>query len=135
VNDPERAGDHVAADTDGLVVPSEPRSIAAVRRYAVDACGVLGWGASADTVALLVSEVATNAVIHAYGPEIRVRVLDLGVRLRVEVWDGSPALPVPRRAQASAEGGRGLGLVEAQADRWGVDARLDGKTFWFEVGP
>jgi len=134
VDDPERAGDRAAADEHGLVVPSAPRSIALVRRYVVNACVALGWGESADTVALLVSEAATNAVLHAYGPEIRVRVLDHGPRLRVEVWDGSPALPVPRRAQSGAEGGRGLGLIEAQAAQWGVDARRDGKTFWFEIG-
>jgi hypothetical protein len=71
-------------------------------------------------------------VLHAYGPEVRVRVLG-GPRLRVEVHDGSPVLPVQRNAAASAEGGRGIALVEALAVRWGVEARPTGKTFWFEV--
>jgi anti-sigma regulatory factor (Ser/Thr protein kinase) len=115
----------------GLAVPSTPRSVALVRRFAVDACIALGWGGSADTVELLVSEVATNAVLHAYGPEIRV--LDRALRLRVEVFDGSPVLPLPRHAP-SAEGGRGLALVEALAVAWGTDARPDGKTAWFEIG-
>lgn len=134
MSDLDRTGDGAAADAGGLVVPSTPRSVALVRRYAVDACVALGWGASADTVALLVSEVATNAVLHAYGPEIRVRVVDRGERLRIEVADGSPVLPVPRRARDGAENGRGLALVEALAVRWGVEGRPDGKELWFEIG-
>jgi anti-sigma regulatory factor (Ser/Thr protein kinase) len=134
VSDPEWPGDHAAADAGGLVVPSAPRSVALVRRYAVDACAAFGWADAADTVALLVSELATNAVLHAYAPHIHVRVLDHGPRLRVEVFDGSPVLPVPRRARASAEDGRGLALVEALATRWGVDVASDGKTTWFEIG-
>ncbi|MDT7537801.1 MAG: hypothetical protein QOI82_1386 [Actinomycetota bacterium] len=126
--------DRAVADENGLVVPSEPRSIALVRRYATDACAALGWGDSADTVELLVSEVATNAVLHSYGSHIRVRVVDRGLRLRVEVFDGSPALPVPRGARARDEGGRGLALVEALAVQWGADAEPGGKTTWFEIG-
>lgn len=63
-----------------------------------------------------------------------MRVLDHGLRLRVEVSDGSPELPVPRGARPSDENGRGLALVEARAVAWGADARPDGKTTWFEIG-
>ena len=118
----------------GLLVPSAPRSVALVRRYAVDGCTALGWGDCADTVALLVTEVATNAVLHSYGTHIRVRVLDRGLRLRVEVSDDSPALPAPRGARPSDENGRGLALVEALAVDGGADTRSDGKTTWFEFG-
>ena len=121
-------------DADGLVVPRAPRSVAVVRRYAVDACAALGWGDSTDTVALLVSEVATNAVLHARGAEIRVQVLDRGVRLRIVISDVSPVLPGPRRAKSGAEDGRGVAMVEALAVSWGVDARPDGTSFWFELG-
>ncbi|MEX2290933.1 MAG: ATP-binding protein [Mycobacteriales bacterium] len=131
---PEPPGEGAVADEPGLVVASAPRSVALVRRYALDACAALGWDDSADTVALLVSEMATNAVLHAYGSEIRVRVLDRGLRLRVEVHDGSPALPVPRNAPARDEDGRGLALVEALAVGWGADLAPGGKTVWFEVG-
>ena len=121
------------ADDHGLAVPSAPRNIALLRRYAVTACTRFGRSDAVDTVALLVSEVATNAVLHAYGPEVRVRVLAIGRCLRIEVFDGSPVLPVQRHAAEGAEGGRGIALVEALAVRWGVDARATGKTFWFEV--
>jgi anti-sigma regulatory factor (Ser/Thr protein kinase) len=132
--EPPLGADRAVADEDGLTVPSAPRSVALVRRYAIDACTALGWGESADTVALLVSEVATNAVLHSYGSHIRVRVLDRGLRLRVEVFDGSPVLPVPRRARPAEESGRGLALVQALAVQWGADAQPDGKTAWFEIG-
>ncbi len=61
------SGHRASADEHGLVVPSHPRSIALVRRYGIDACAALGWADSCDTVGLLVSEVATNAMLHAYG--------------------------------------------------------------------
>ena len=99
----------------------------------MDVCVTLGWKDSADIVALLVSEVATNAIVHGYGPDIRVRVLNRGARLRVEVSDVSPVLPVQRRATGSAENGRGLAIVEAFAVEWGAEARPDGKTTWFEI--
>lgn len=134
MNQPGSGGDRAVADEAGLVVPSAPRSIGLIRRYAIDACAALGWADSADTVALLVSEVATNAVVHSSGTHIRVLVLDRGVWLRVEVSDGSPVLAVPRRAAPSDENGRGLALVEALAVRWGADVESDGKTAWFEVG-
>lgn len=133
MRDPE-AGDGAAADDSELVVPSEPRSVALMRKHAVRSCTALGWAAHADTVALLVSEVAGNAVLHAYGSQVRVRVCELGRRLRVEVWDGSSELPRPRRAGERAENGRGLLLVELLSVGWGVESQADGKVFWFEIG-
>ncbi|MCW2777848.1 MAG: hypothetical protein JWN17_1573 [Frankiales bacterium] len=126
-------GDEAPADDRGLVVPSAPRSVAEMRHYAVRNCIEMGWGAHADTVALLVSEVAGNAVLHAYGQEVAVRVLLRASRLRVEVWDGSPRLPLPRGASERAENGRGLLILEALAAAWGVEARSDGKILWFEL--
>lgn len=134
MSNPDRPKDRDTAYAAGLVVPSEPRSVALVRQYAIDACVAYGWTDSANTVALLVSEMATNAILHAYGPDVRVRVLDQGVRLRVEVADGSPVRPVQRTAAGSAQGGRGLALVEALALGWGVDTWSDGKAVWFEIG-
>jgi hypothetical protein len=134
VSVPERPSGGTGAGADALVVPSAPASVALVRRYAVAACVGLGRGELADTVALLVSEVATHAVLNAYGPDVRVRVLVRTPLLRVEVFDGSPVLPVQRCAAAGAERGRGLALVEALALAWGVDTQADGRTTWFEVG-
>ncbi|MDH6132462.1 anti-sigma regulatory factor (Ser/Thr protein kinase) [Kitasatospora sp. MAA4] len=93
------------------------------------------WGVPelADTAELLVSELVTNALLYTpYGARIEV-LLDVGGRLRVEVRDDSVQLPRPRRAADTATSGRGLVLVEALADDWGVSLRGDGKITWFEL--
>lgn len=113
-----------------MVVPSVPSSVASVRRYTVAACHRGGLDVLADTAALLVSEVATNALVHACG-DVRVTATVNGRSLRVEVSDDDPALPAPRRASATDEGGRGLALLEALAGSWGTEPRPDGKTVWF----
>lgn len=114
-----------------LIVPSVPRSVAAVRRFAVAAC-VGAVQEVRETVALLVSEVATNALVHGSGDvEVSVAVRD-GL-LRVEVSDASTDSPVPRSADPDAEGGRGLALVDALSTAWGTDLTPTGKTVWFEI--
>ena len=113
-----------------LTVPSVPRSVAEVRRFARDVCGT--GSPVADTVELLVSEVATNALVHGAG-DVRVRVVVLPGRVRVEVDDDSPHAPAPRSAGPTAEGGRGLALVTALSAQWGVLSRPGSKTVWFEV--
>jgi ABC-type transporter Mla MlaB component len=59
---------------EGLALPSVLQSVAAARRYAVGTCRARGYRGDCDTLALLVSEVATNALIHGAG-QVRVRVL------------------------------------------------------------
>jgi len=118
----------------GITVPSVPSSVASVRRYIVEVCRAAGLDGLSDTAALLVSEVATNALVHGSG-DVRVRAAVVDGRLRVEVVDDDPGLPRPRAAQAMDEGGRGLALLEALASTWGTDARPDGKSVWFELVP
>ena len=71
--------------------------------------------------------------MHGAG-EVRVRVLPRLPGVRVEVADGSAALPRPREATAVDEGGRGLALVEALSSSWGAELGEGGKTVWFELG-
>lgn len=117
---------------DLMTVPSVPSSVSAVRRFAVEACRRSGLGQVSDTVALLVSEVATNALVHGSG-DVRVSVVAAGHLVRVEVADDSPGWPRPRRAGPEAEGGRGLALVEALSSSWGTRAEGEGKVVWFEI--
>ncbi len=81
---------------------------------------------------LLVSEVVTNAVLHAR-TELRLVVGWNGDRVRVEVMDHSPALPAPRRFTELTSTGRGMHLVDEVATTWGADHKDDGKVVWFEV--
>lgn len=125
-------GDDTGPVLGQLTVPRLPASIASVRRFAVSACRRSGFGALCESVALLVSEVATNALVHGSG-EVRVQVRAHGSRLRVEVADDSPGLPRPREAGLLEEGGRGLALVDSLADDWGVQRVGGGKVVWFEL--
>jgi anti-sigma regulatory factor (Ser/Thr protein kinase) len=87
--------------------------------------------ASTD-VELLATEVTSNAIRHAGTPAV-VIIRYLGPALRVEVGDGSPALPALRRASPRDEGGRGLPLVHALSRQWGVIRTSAGKRVWFDV--
>lgn len=89
---------------------------------------------------LLLSEVATNAVLHARTP------FDVGLTLtdhllRCEVSDDDPRTPRSEGPDADASndleslGGRGLLLIDRLAQTWGIDQRLDGKTVWFTLAP
>jgi anti-sigma regulatory factor (Ser/Thr protein kinase) len=87
-----------------------------------------------ELVALLVSELVSNAIGHSDGP--------IGLRLRctqrvlcVEVSDGDTRRPRLRDAGPEDEAGRGLHLVDRLADRWGVRPLPDGKVVWCEVAP
>ncbi|WP_418955537.1 ATP-binding protein [Streptomyces tritici] len=92
----------------------------------------------ADDVLLLVSEVVTNACLHAGGPEELVLRHRRGL-LRAEVSDPSPDHPrrgAPR--PASLPGGHGVMVLDRLAGRWGAETRADGhgKVVWLEmVGP
>lgn len=94
---------------------------------------------TADTAVLLVSELLTNACLHARAPRgryIAARCVLGDGGLRVEVSDaGGSELPVAREAGPDDETGRGLALVAALASRWGAYPRRHGigKTVWFEL--
>lgn len=115
-----------------LELPSVPASVARVRRYAAAACAARGFEGDYDTLALLVSEIATNALVHGSG-RVKVRVLGSGARIRIEISDESSDVPQPQPASPTAEGGRGLALVDALSAAWGTRPLPDGKTVWFEL--
>ena len=106
-----------------------PASVSSAREFAV---GALTDGSLVDVVRLAVSELATNAVIHAQTPFV-VRIARAGSLVRVEVVDESAQLPVRRDRRPDAPGGRGIGIVEHLSNRWGATPSESGKTVWFEV--
>lgn len=89
--------------------------------------------AGADVLALVTSELASNAVLHARTPFV-VRVEQVGAGVRVAVFDHSPRVPVPRPPEPGSVTGRGLAIVTALAGSWGVDVVEDGKWVWAVVG-
>lgn len=101
------------------------------RRFVIST--LCGWGCCGHDVALLVSELATNAVLHARS-DFSVRLVVRSGRIRVEVADHNSRLPTYAAVSPDAYSGRGLMLVQYLADDWGVDSHgSEGKTIWFEV--
>jgi len=84
---------------------------------------------------VVVSELVTNAVIHASTAVTVGLQLLPGGGARIEVGDASSWPPTPRRATADQPGGRGLILVDALSKEWGVSNTADGKTVWAEIAP
>ena len=116
-----------------LRLPPTTDSVPVARRHAREQ--LLGSAADVDTVVLLVSEVVTNAVLHARS-DVFLTVQDHGATARVEVRDSSPVPPRLHRFAVESATGRGLRLLDQLALRWGAD-QVDegrGKTVWFEVG-
>lgn len=97
-----------------------------------------GWGMAdlADAAELALTELIANVVRHVPGRRCQTFVFRLpdGEGVRVEVADDCPKIPVVVEGDVLDEGGRGLLLVDAVADKWGVEARRDGggKAVWFE---
>jgi anti-sigma regulatory factor (Ser/Thr protein kinase) len=86
-----------------------------------------------DDALLLTSELVTNSVLYG-GPPLVIAVDCDGEQLQVRVRDGSPAVPTPQAATDSDENGRGLALVAALSDDWGVAPDPDdGKYVWFVI--
>ena len=111
-----------------------PDSARAARYFVQAALGDLDTEVC-DTVLLLTSELATNALVHAR-TEFQVTVAHLhDDARRIAVTDGNAHVPEPRMAPADATTGRGLALVDAKASAWGAHRHGRGKTVWFEVRP
>jgi anti-sigma regulatory factor (Ser/Thr protein kinase) len=93
-----------------------------------------------ETVTLITAELTANAVRHGHVPgrDFHLRLTETGGAFRVEVTDTrSERLPAPGTPSPDGESGRGLLLVAALADDWGVTPRpmAPGKTVWAEFRP
>ena len=82
--------------------------------------------------ALVVTELAANAVLHAGSAFVVTLSVGLGA-VRISVHDSCSILPTPRRKELMGLSGRGLRLVDVLADRWGVDVAIGGKVVWVEL--
>ncbi|MER8068928.1 ATP-binding protein [Streptomyces sp. NPDC094034] len=112
-------------------LPSHPRSVGRAREVLHTQVGLPGD--PGETAALLLSELVTNALRHGSPPgrEIAVTLERADGLLRLEVEDAGDYLPRPRTPDLEDECGRGLALVAALADDWGVAPRRGpGKRVW-----
>jgi len=88
---------------------------------------------TAESVILMVSELATNSIRHA-ASEFSITVTSTRQHLHVEVTDYGSGTPVARSALPSDTTGRGLQIIAELADDWGVHSKRSGtKTVWFTV--
>jgi anti-sigma regulatory factor (Ser/Thr protein kinase) len=115
-------------------LPAEPHAVPDARRFAGNAVERLGGAdETIDVARLLVTELATNAVVHARS-SIRLSVIPAGGAVRIEIRDDDPRpLPQPAMPDPESTEGRGLWLVSALASSWGVNRNDRGKTVWFQV--
>ncbi|QXE36545.1 ATP-binding protein [Streptomyces sp. GMY02] len=113
---------------------SHPRCVALARMELRKALADWGLSVLEDSAVLILSELLSNASLHArVSPEqvIETHYFRSSGGLRIEVHDGSPDRPQPRTPDAEAADGRGLLLVDALADEWGVaDQCGPGKVVW-----
>jgi anti-sigma regulatory factor (Ser/Thr protein kinase) len=85
-----------------------------------------------ETVSLLVTELVTNAILHARTP-LRLVIETHPDHVRVGVEDASQSQPEVHHYGTDAVTGRGLALVEQLASSWGVNGTLTGKVVWCEI--
>jgi len=104
-------------------------SVQAVRSFVRELANEAG--ADAEAAALLASELAANAVLHA-NSDFEVRVIEDGDAFRVEIVNDAPEMVVALQ-EPSDGSGRGLHIVDALASRWGADAMDREKVVWFEL--
>ncbi|MCK9893035.1 ATP-binding protein [Frankia sp. AgB32] len=125
----------VTEETEEFRIGPDTRAVSDMRRAVHRMCCDAKLSADVcDTAVLLTSETLTNAIVHGgTAAHLVVRTSSDGVR--VEVTDGSRLPPVDTPAETDATHGRGVGLIDALATRWGVRRHPPGKTVWFEIAP
>lgn len=129
----------MAVQQASLTIDSDPADLSIVRDFATNHAKALVDGIVYTTLALLVSEVAANAVsLDAGTVKVTLSRAMGGARLRVEVFDygwGLPELIETSQQSSCRYRGRGLHLVDMLSTAWGVDQFLPGKSVWFELAP
>ncbi|MEU9232244.1 ATP-binding protein [Streptomyces subrutilus] len=111
--------------------PRARQTVPAARHFAAETFDVWGVTSRMDDMLLCVSELATNAVRHGVPPgrgyRLRLLVFE-DATVRVEAHDSGPGLS----RMVERPPGRGLTIVAALADAWGVLPRTPGKVVWCE---
>lgn len=110
--------------------PHGLESAALARHYVERTLVASGAETLVETAGLLVSELVVNSTLHARsGCDLRIDLDD--ERLHVQVHDASADLPMKQELSLTSTGGRGLIIVDALSDSWGVTLEPTGKSVWF----
>lgn len=135
----EDAGGEGAPRTGSLHIQQRDlHGVKAARAFVDDRLSSWGLAEISDTLGLIVSEIVTNALIHAGSDvDVRLRAFADHVRLEVRDSDSNPPVPSPlalsEEENAQAEHGRGLLIVEALSRQWNTSPNGRGKTVWLDV--
>lgn len=118
--------------TNTITVDRHPSSAKLARGFVIDRLS--GYEQRlVDDAALMTSELVTNSIRHATGTVTVTVAIDADT-LRIAVSDGGPATPVIRTPSPAEPYGRGLQIVAALADDWGVTPNPDaGNTVWLTL--
>lgn len=111
-----------------LALPAKATSPSRARRFVT--ATLAGWGVESDDAALVVSELVTNALLHARTSMTVELAEDGDDVVRLSVSDGSAQALQERHFSLESGTGRGLRLLDALALAWGVDEHKSGKTVW-----
>ncbi|UXY29718.1 ATP-binding protein [Streptomyces sp. HUAS TT20] len=118
-----------------MLLSPTPRGARLARLLATEQ--LRSWGLPSEEAAQVVAELAVNAATHGRVPgrDFRLSLYVVADTLRIEVTDTrGDGLPCPGQPTSESESGRGLVLVEALADRWGVvPGPRPRKTVWAEL--
>ena len=107
-------------------------AVGTVRRFTRETLGAWGLDDLVDDVALITSELATNAVTHAASP-FRTSLVRTDDVVRVSVEDGSRVWPQRQEAMPEDQDGRGMAIIATLAERSGCDSTPRGKVAWAEL--
>lgn len=123
-----------ARSAEVLQLPPEQVSAAVARRFVEDVYARWGCGHALDEALVVVSELVTNAVVHA-GTTCHLRLSRRDDAVRIDVRDEGAGSPDPHVAAEDDEHGRGLLLVSAMCRAWGVEPAGSGagKSIWAEL--
>ena len=128
----ESVGTPRALETE-IVLPQALTSAAEARRFVRATVSEWKLVELLDDAMLVASELATNAVTHAEST-CRIRLSLNPTSLRIDVIDAGAGTPEPQPESATEEHGRGLHLIDALADAWGLEEIPgDGKVVWAEL--